>query len=200
MKSILTILLLCMVLLWGCDTSSDLSLNTSEANTASSLSKLTNYELILLPEKSPLWMDSVFTVSKEIDGKQGGVVQMLKYYITESGLPFFMYVKLEIPKKAFNGTKTITMTVDNNFAIVHFYPEMNFSKSLTLNQYFQGIDLIEFMDDDYIEKTDFVYIDDDGLIEPILRNLTVINKMLGLIKVEDAELQHFSRYGWIRKD
>jgi hypothetical protein len=55
--------------------------------------------------------------------KRGGNVTLFKYYITESGWLFYIYAKLDIPEDAFEGTKTITITLDEEFATMHFYPE-----------------------------------------------------------------------------
>ena len=155
------------------------------------------YELIPLPTKAPEWQGVTLSVSKEINGSTGGQVQMFNYYITASGLPFFISIRLDIPKNAFTGTQTITMILDDEYAYIHFYPEMEFNKDLILNQYFQGIDLIQFTGN-YQQDMDFVYIDDDGELELIEKNSVTLNNIVGLVKIQGARIPHFSRFGWIR--
>lgn len=194
MKTISAILLVVMVMLVGCDTSSDLFVN-SENNIQESLTKIINYELIPLPNKSPLWMDSVFTMSKIIDGSVGGRIIMDKYYISDDGDSVLIKADLRIPEGAFRGTETITMTVDDEYAAVHFYPEMIFDDTLKLFQSFEGLHL-----ENYPTGTiDFVFIADDGTVELIKKNGVQVVVPQGIVRVQSAKLLHFSRYGWIKK-
>ncbi|MCW8803772.1 MAG: hypothetical protein OQK57_05175 [Ignavibacteriaceae bacterium] len=102
MKHISAILLVTLVLLApGCDTNPDFSVNNSENNLQASLSKITDYELIPLPNKSLLWVDSVFTISEVVDGSVGGRVIMEKYYISEDGDSLLIKADLRIPEGAF---------------------------------------------------------------------------------------------------
>ena len=196
MKNILTILLFAIVLLFGCDTSSDLSVNSSESNFSKSSICLTPHEQIPLPDKSPLWTDSIFTMSQVIDGSVGGRMIMEKYYIAEDGDSIIMKSDLRIPANAFKGTETITMTVDDHNAAVHFYPEIIFTDTLKLCQSFEGLHLENYP----VKKIDFVFIRDDGSIEIIKKNGIQIVKLQGIVRVQNAKLLHFSRYGWVRKN
>jgi len=199
MKYLLSAIFVIFFMISCQDSSNIIDPATSTAPLSFNNDGLSQYELIPLPPKSPEWEDSVFTVSKEINGNAGGVIQMFKYYITSSGSPCFIYIDLRIPKNAFTGTKNITMTLDDEFTAIHFYPEMNFNKTLLLTQYFQCIDLIPILSN-WARRIDFVYINDDGEIEIIQKNGIGINNLLGLVKVINARLHHFSRYGWIRKN
>jgi len=192
----LTTIIFALFILISCNDSSNITdpiLNT----TSQTLSKdgLNQYELIPLPPKSPAWEDSIFTVSKVINGNVGGVIQMSRYYITASGSPCHVYIYLSIPKNAFTGTKNITMTLDDEFAAVHFYPEMVFAKELRLFQSFEGLQLENLP----TGTIDFVFIHDDGSIELIKKNGIQIVVPQGIVRFQNAKLLHFSRYGWIRK-
>lgn len=195
MKYISTILMLTLVLLIGCDTSTDLSVNNYEEISQTSLSKITEYELIPLPNKSPLWVDSVFTMSKEIDGSVGGRIIMEKYYISEDGDSVIIKADLRVPEGAFLGTKTITMTADDEYASIHFYPSMIFDDTLKLFQSFEGLHLENYPTGTF----DFVFIANDGSIELIKRNGLQVIVPQGILRVQNAKLLHFSRYGWVRK-
>jgi hypothetical protein len=196
MKYLSPVLLVALVFLAsGCDTSSDLSVNNFENNLQSSLYKVTDYELIPLPNKSPLWMDSVFTMSQEINGAVGGRMIMNKYYISETGDSVIISADLRIPAGAFQGAENITMTVDDEVAAIHFYPEMVFDDTLKFFQSFEGLNL-----ENYSTGTlDFVFIADDGSIEFIKKNGVQVIVPQGIVRVQNAKLVHFSRYGWIRK-
>jgi len=190
MKTILTVLMFAIVFLFGCDTSNDLTVNPAVDNSNTQV-----FKLIPLPKKSALWMDSVFTISQLIDGSVGGRIIMANYYISETGDSVEFEVDLRIPAGAFQGSETITITVDSDSAAVHFYPEMVFAEELRLFQSFEGLNL-ENMQTGTI---DFVYMCNDGSIELIKKNGTQIVVPQGIVRVQNAKLLHFSKYGWIRK-
>lgn len=195
MKAILSILLVTLVVLVGCDNSPDLLVNNPENDFSKSSISLTPYVQIPLPNKSPLWADSIFTMSQIIDGSVGGRMIMEKYYIAEDGDSVLMKADLRIPEGAFQGTETITMTVDDAFTAIHFYPEMVFEDTLRLFQSFEGLHLENYP----TGILDFVFIDDDGTIELIKKNGVQIVVPQGIVRVQNAKLVHFSKYGWIRK-
>ena len=190
MKTVISILLFSFFWILGCDSSPDLSVNSTENNSTGS----TTFEKIKLPSPSALWKDSLITMSQTIDGSVGGRLILDKYYMSENGDSIKVKVDLIIPADAFQGTKTITITVDQTDAAVHFYPAMVFNDTLRLFQSFEGLNL-----DGYSTGTiDFVYIRDDGTAELLKKNGTQIILPQGIMRVQNAKLIHFSRYGWVR--
>jgi hypothetical protein len=188
-------LLLIIVFVLGCEETSNIidPINTS---VSANYNKITDfdYELIPLPPKSPLWIDSIFTISQTIDGNVGGRIIMEKYYIAANGDSINIFADLRIPAGAFTGTENISITVDNEYAAIHFLPSMVFADTLRLFQSFGGLDL-----KDYSNGTlDFVFIDDEGNIELLKKNGVQVNVPQGFVRVQNAKLLHFSRYGWIR--
>lgn len=195
MKTLSATLIITLVLLLGCDSTSDFSLNNPENDPSQLSEDIPLFEKIALPNKSPLWRDSVLTMSQTIDGSIGGRIIMDNYYIAENGDSVIVKVDLRIPADAFQGTETITIIVDQIDAAVHFYPEMVFADTLRLFQSFEGLNL-----NNYTTGTiDFVYIRDDGSVELIKKNGLQIILPQGILRVQNAKLLHFSRYGWIRK-
>lgn len=191
MKTISAIIMAALVLLIGCDTASDLAVN----NFSQLSEDVSSFEKITLPNKLPLWQDSVLTICQTIDGSVGGRLIMDNYYIAENGDSVIVKVDLRIPAGAFQGTETITITVDQIDAAVHFYPEMVFTDTLRLFQSFEGLNL-----DNYTTGTiDFVFIREDGSVELIKKNGLQVILPQGILRVQNAKLLHFSRYGWIRK-
>jgi hypothetical protein len=186
-----------ILIIIGCEETSNL-LDPPFETTSDRLNKCltgVDYELIPLPEKSALWEDSIFTVSQEIDGSVGGRIILDKYYIDEEGDSVLMKADLRIPAGAFKDKKTITLTVDKKYAQVHFYPSMVFIDTLKLCQSFEGVDLENYQ----TGTIDFVYIKDDGSIELVKKNGVQIIVPIGIVRVLNAKLLHFSRYGWVRK-
>ena len=195
MKTILATLIITLVLLLGCDTTSDFSLNNPENDFSKLSICVPLFEKIPLPNKSALWQDSVFTMSQAIDGSVGGRMNMEKYYISDLGDSVIISADLKIPPGAFKGTETITITLDNNYAAFHFYPAMTFMDTLKLLQSFEGLHLENYPTGTF----DFVFISDDGSIELIKKNVVQVVVPQGIVRVQNAKLLHFSRYGWIRK-
>jgi len=149
---------------------------------------------IILPPKAPEWQDSIFTVSKEINGNLGGFIYLNKYYIAANGDSVVINARLLIPTFAFQGTETITIRVDDKYASLHFTPSMAFAKNLKLYNSFSAIDLNGFEK----KSLDFVYVTDDGSIELLKKKSIQIFPKWGLIQVNSVELPHFSRFGWVR--
>jgi len=196
MKTSVWGLLLLSVFLIGCEDTSNI-IDPIGTSLSPQFEKITNfdYELIPLPPRSPLWSDSIFTISKVIDGDIGGRLIMEKYYIAANGDSISIFADLIIPEGTFQGTETISMTVDNEFAAIHFLPSMVFEDTLKLFQSFKGLDLSNYSN----ATLDFVFIDDEGNIELIKKNGIQVNVPQGFVRVQNAKILHFSRYGWVRK-
>lgn len=155
----------------------------------------TNYIPILLPQRSLLFEDSVYSTSFEIDGSIGGRIEYENYYISNEGDSISFYFDLFFPQNAFQGTRTITATFDSIYAAIHFTPSMEFDSSLHLFQGFKGLNLSE----SETGTIDFYYTWDDGTVGLVKKNGVQINIPQGTVRVMNAKLAHFSRYGWIRK-
>ena len=84
--------------------------------------------------------------------------------------------------------------MDNDYAAFHFYPSMSFAKPVKFTQNFTGIDLTNYK----TGTLDFVYTDDKGNFETIRNNGIQTNLAQGFVRILNAKLFHFSRYGWAR--
>jgi hypothetical protein len=188
-------LLLIVVFILGCEETSNI-IDPVNTSVSANYNKITDfdYELIPLPPKSPLWIDSIFTISQMIDGNVGGRIIMEKYYIAANGDSINIFADLQIPAGAFTGTENISITVDSEYAAIHFFPSMVFADTLRLFQSFRGLDLSNYSN----ATLDFVFIDNEGNIELIKKNGCQINIPQGFVRVQNAKLLHFSRYGWVR--
>ena len=159
------------------------------------ISTLPYYDIIPLPERSPIYLDSVFTISLPIVGEIGGRLVLDKFYVSAEGKIVTMLADLTIPPNAFSGVRTITLTVDKNFAAVQCKPRMVFNKPLILVQTFTGLDLNQFNSG----TIDFNFINKNGTLENVERTALTVIKPLGIVTVLNAKINHFSKYGWVRK-
>ena len=192
---IVALLIIQSLIFISCDSSVEPIIPNTEPGILN-LQKLdTIYTPIKLPQRSPLFEDSVYSISVDINGSQGGRITYENYYISTEGDSISFYFNLFIPKMAFQGMKTITATFDSVYAAIHFTPSMAFDSTLHLFQGFTGLDLTGM----HTGTLDFVYMNDDGTIELIKEDGVQVIIPQGIVRVMNAELKHFSRYGWIRK-
>jgi hypothetical protein len=190
MKVTLTTLLFSALLLVGC---ADEPLSPLESDNHS-------YQLIKLPPRSGLSVETQFSATKTIDGDKGGTIKLKKSYIAEDGRRVKIDVKLKVKKHSFTGNVDITMTVDNVYAAIWFTPHMVFDKPVELKAKFEGIDLEELsLTTGYY---DFVYIQNNGDIELVEHDQIDVDEKKGKIKFHGkkgkAKLNHFSRYAFIK--
>jgi hypothetical protein len=201
MKYFLSTILLAILLMWGCEPSSDqvtgpsTTLDKSIESSWGITPDRGNYDLIPLPVRSPIFQDSIFSVSKLINGLLGGNIILNRTYISREGKLVTMLVNLVVPPLAFTGNRNITLTIDNSFANVHCEPGMTFNLPLLMVQTFTGLNLKQYNPQDI----DFVYLKDDGGIEEINNSAIIVEKLTGTLTVLNAQVPHFSRYGWVRK-
>lgn len=185
MKITLTILLLFALFLLGC---ADTPLSPVKNDNHS-------YQLIKLPKKSGMSVETIFSKTKTIDGKRGGRITIYESYVADDGHTVYIYAKLKVKRNSYQGKVDITLTIDDEFAAASFTPAMVFDKPVELSLMFEGIDLEELnlKTGDY----DFAFIDDNGNIEVIGYNAIHVNKAKSKIWVTKAKLLHFSRYAFV---
>lgn len=200
MKLIISGVVLLALTFSSCEQINEPVTNSTELNTQyySSLEKASedfNFSIIPLPEKSSIYLDSIFTVKKLINGLLGGTITLDKSYISKEGKLVTMLVDLVIPPLAFLGQREITVTIEDTIAVMNCGPSMNFQRSLLLVQTFTGLNLNNYN----VKEIDFGYIGENGNFYPIPRTSIIVNKPFGLVSVVGAKISHFSKYGWVRK-
>ncbi|MBM4175916.1 MAG: hypothetical protein FJ213_07060 [Ignavibacteria bacterium] len=134
-----------------------------------------------------------FTVSKNINGKDGGKLELKNEY---PGGPFGkvkVELKLEFKDKSFEGERLISMTVQPEFGSAVFQPHGTFAKPAEYDAKFEGLDL-RGIDP---KKVRFVYMAEDGTYEFIPFDKIKVDIGKGILKVEEAQLPHFSRFGFV---
>lgn len=156
--------------------------------------RMPEYQLVPLPPKAPEWQGITLSANAVIFGEVGGEIELDTFYVAVDGRAINILASLVIPRGAFKGTRKITITVDDEFAAIHFYPAMTFEKPLMLTQVFSGLNLKSR----HTGTIDFAFIDDNGSIECIRNNGIQVIVPQGLVRVLSARISHFSRYGWTR--
>ena len=137
------------------------------------------------------------SVSKLINGDNGGVLIIDTTYINYQGRLLYVYGKLKFQEFSFPGSTEFTMILRPEEASIQLFPHMFFRKEVKLKVDYKGIDLkaLGHIASGYI---DFAFFGDNGEIELILNQFCEVDIQDERILVDAAELRHFSRYGWVR--
>ena len=187
MKYFLTIPILAVLILTGCSKENSIVGPQQQTQTTN--------QWIQINHSSTLSVENTYSASKTINGNNGGTIDLpLKMFINNGHLAF-VAASLKIPSHAFTGTKAISFTVNTDCAGVDFSPAMTFSKNLSLDITFTGVDISGY-DPSHLG---FAYLDGTGIIPAqfVLLNANILN---GLLLVQGAQITHFSRYGWATID
>lgn len=152
------------------------------------------FSLLKIPA-SNIQLAKVVNFSGMIDGSRGGHISINHSYTTVEGKNVRITGTLEIPANAFEGVKNIVISLDDEYAVIDFSPSpCQFNLPLKLDLQYKGINL-NGIDKD---NTNFFYISDDGnKIELIKVQSNVFDQTEGTIGIIKAELNHFSRFGWV---
>ena len=106
--------------------------------------------VISLPPSGSLQIENDFSVSEDIDGSKGGIVNMNESYYSESGR-VSIRAKLKISKDSFTGTETIGYDVYSKDGSIVFSPGMTFDKDLVFDIKCTGLDLSSIQNPDEIK-------------------------------------------------
>ena len=128
-----------------------------------------------------------------VDGKKGAMLYFNEPFRNEKGEFGILNAWLTIPAGAFEGELEFEVLFYLDNYSMELYPSpFTFKKPLSLTLYFYNVDLSE--KDNLL---DFRYVEGAG--EDVEYRYKKIDIENGNIFVWDAQLHHFSRYGWTRK-
>jgi hypothetical protein len=187
MKYLLTLVLASVLLFVGCDQKSELITPVEESSTQ-------EYNIISLPTPTGgLSVETIYNFTKEISGEQGGIFYNGFSY---EGGPFGTVTvnsRLLFPSNSFSGQQEISKTFNTDFATMEYGPSMSFNVPVLCGLRFYGLDLSGIDP----ETVKFVYIRTDGTIEDVEYDSISMNVSSGYLYVKNAQLNHFSRYGFV---
>jgi len=184
MKHLLTLIGLFAILLFsGCNEQTEINSPVAERD----------YKLISLPTPTGLTVESIFTQNMVIDGDIGATFPAEFSY--ESGPDELVTINsnLNFLAGAFAGTVDITQSFNTESAAVNFGPSMQFSVAVQYTLTISGVDLTDVNP----STLDFVYIAEDGTIYDCEYESVSMDLSTGTLTVVNAELHHFSRYGFV---
>jgi len=184
MKQFIGFLFVALLLILGCEQVTDVN---------SPPEQILNKKLIQLPTPIGPGVEDYHTESKDIDGATGGWFSETFSYQGGINGTVNIISTLHFYANSFTGTKTITQTFDTETAAITFGPSMQFNVPVDYTLTITGVDLTG------VDPTtlDFVYIDANGNMYAVQKDYVTMDLSNGILKVKNAKLDHFSRYGFV---
>ena len=129
MKKLLSIIAVFLMFLVGCSNQEN-SITSPVSSDGGQFDKptITTLELTTVKEA----VTNLVTTTKAIDGAIGGKLFFEQEVLSSEGRIVYAYSEFIVSPGAFEGTQTITMTVDVDNGSVSFYPHMNFNQTCYL--------------------------------------------------------------------
>jgi hypothetical protein len=191
MYKYITIIVLFALFVVGCtDESNMLSpVGTSENNSEI----VTSPNWITLPADLNKALKKDITVGKTIYGDQESLLEINTGY---AGGPFgwiSITANARFQRYSFTGQRYVTMSINDDFGTASFSPSGTFEKPVIYNLTIMGIDLNNVDP----SKVSFVYMSPDGNYYKAKYQSIYVEKQSGKLQIINAELPHFSRWGFI---
>ena len=199
MKKVLILTILIGITFLGCSDNFDNTLVSTSIQT-DKLTNSQNSKSIILADrdtKDPA-LNPFLTASKSINGAIGDTLLIETSYVNYQGRLLYVYARLKVKPQAFQGTTEFTMILHHEEASIELFPHMAFDVDVQLSITYQGIDIKE-IGFNTSEDLYFVFFNENGETEIIDDKTAHVNTYEQRIKVSNAKLSHFSRYGWIRR-
>lgn len=178
----------------GCtDESNFLSPVDSTSNQVNNQVSVTEPNWIGLPASEDLRLKKDVSVNKVIYGDQESLLEINTNY---AGGPFgwiSITANARFQRYSFDGVRHVYMTINDSFGEATFQPSGTFLKPVIYNLTIQGIDLSKVNP----STVKFVYMAPDGSYYQPKYEKLVVDKKAGKLQIMNAELPHFSRYGFI---
>jgi hypothetical protein len=183
MKNIYLLLICSITLMMGCSIESPVN------------SGVESYQKtwISIPVSDGMSIENSLFASAKINGNQGGELILQGSYQSISSKVVTVYSKTVVPANAYSGTETLTQLMGTE-TYSEFGPSKVFNQPLLLSYSITGIDLSGLSPDDI----DFYYMNTKGNFEPVQYDVLEIDTLTGTLKVINARIHHFSRYGWAK--
>lgn len=183
MKLITSAFLLTLLFFSGCDQVADINAPQE---------RVINKQLISLPQRVGLGVETQ-TYTQDINGANGGEFEQSYSYDNSTGGTVYQFAKLDFFPGAFTGTKNISMTFNTGGAAMELGPAMQFQADVEYTYEITGVDLTGINP----ATLEFVYIDASGNMYTVDYDDVIMDANTGMLKVINAVLPHFSRYGFV---
>lgn len=149
-----------------------------------------NHQWLTFPADQQSSIEQLFYLSKSIDGAYGGGF----YFRGNMSREIYVNGKISVPASAYTGTKKIGITLNSESVSADFSPSpTTFNKPVLYSIEYYGVDLSNINP----AQIDFYYIDGNGNLVKAKYSSIKVDVKTGFLAVYDAQLPHFSRYGFV---
>jgi hypothetical protein len=148
---------------------------------------------ITLPSNNTLTINGDVSVSRMLYGTDESLLEINKGY---AGGPFgwiSITANSRFQRNSFTGSRYTTMSVNDQFGTATFSPSGTFSKPVIYNLTIMGVNLSNVDP----SKVSFVYLSPDGKYYKPVYDKIYVEKQSGKLQIVNAQLPHFSRYGFV---
>jgi len=178
MKKTILLLTLSVFVFWAC--SENTNITSPEKSKTEQLLKFKS------DSNSSLFKTAII---QSINGETGGAIEI---NIESPDGEFAVVGEIVFPENSFVGTKEISISVAGNLAALDFEPSLVFQTPVSLNLLLRGVDVSDN------DNASFQYIENNGNLSSIEYSSVSSSSTEGEVVVEEAQLNHFSRYGFTR--
>jgi hypothetical protein len=186
MKKLLSIAAVLMVLFVGCSEQTSINAPVNNVNT-------NEPNWIKLPQSEGMNVEQSFSVSKSINGSNGGTIYLNKTYTATSGNSVTIKATAKISAGTFSGTKVLTLTVDDTECTIKISPDITFNKPITCDVEYSGIDFTNLN----TSTVKFVYTAYDGTVQYAQNSGITTDSSTGTLKLTGGTITINSRYGFV---
>ena len=191
MLKYLSMVMVLALLVIGCTDESNMfspvnnSINTDE--------EISNPNWITLPSSDDLALKKDISVGKTIYGDQESLLEINTGYAGGSFGWISITANARFQRYAFTGSRYVSMSVNDQFGTASFSPSGTWAKPVIYNLTIMGVDLSKVDP----SKVSFVYMSPDGKYYKAKYQSIYVEKQSGKLQIIDAQLPHFSRWGFI---
>jgi hypothetical protein len=192
MKKLLALFTLTMLLFAACQDNN----NPVEpsATTMDNSATITNPNWIAMAPNAQLGVEQDFSTSKLVKGSEETLLEINAGY--PGGIHYYTSItaNLRFQRNSFVGERFVTMTVNDEYGKGTFSPSGTFLKPAIYNITLVGLDLTGVNPN----NVKFVYMATDGKYYQTNYQSLYVNVNEGKIQLINAQLPHFSRYGFVQ--
>ena len=178
MKKTIFVLALSIFLFWACSETTNVTA-PEQSNTEHLLKFKSDSQSSLFKS----------TISQSINGETGGTIEI---NLASADGEFAVAGEIVFPENCFAGTEEISISVAGDLAALDFGPSLVFQNSVSLNLSLTGVDV------NNNDNVNFQYIEDSGNLSAIEYDNVAVSVAESEVVVEQAQLNHFSRYGFTK--
>ena len=198
MKKLVSLILLSLFLVVGCQDDNSILEPTNNISEASPSQKgrVILPAWIRLPEKNSLSKlirnSDGWTVTVFVPSDKNMKIEVKEEY--EAGIhgKVKVDVQLKIEKGTFDSDRLLTMNVNDQNGTVTFEPSLTLNQHAELIAKFEGIDLTNYREED----VSFGYLDGDKTIQQAIFKEIKVDIDKGKLELKDGIVSNFTTFGW----